>query len=169
MVLHCEGANLKSLCLVPINLKEANEFVSNFHRHNYAVQGCKFCIGVSDFSNLVGVAIVGRPISLHKDNGTTAEVRRVCVLEDAPKGANSFLYSACWRAWKAMGGTRIITYTLQSESGSSLKGAGWKVLHESKGVNHKGWQSRPGRTWQPIIGQDKFCFYKENNMEKIDG
>ena len=51
---------MKSLTLVPIKIKEANEFVSNFHRHNKPVQGCKFCIGASSVQGLTGVAIVGR-------------------------------------------------------------------------------------------------------------
>ena len=152
---------MKQLTLVPIKLKEANEFVANFHRHNKPVQGCKFCIGVSSVHGLTGVAIVGRPISLHKDNGFTAEVTRLCVLDNSPKGTCSFLYSACWRAWRAMGGTRIITYTLQSESGASLRGSDWKILHESPAVTHKGWQSRPNREWQPITGQAKFCWIKD--------
>ena len=152
---------MKSLVLIPIKLKEANEFVTNFHRHNKQVQGCKFCIGASSIDGLVGIAIVGRPISLHKDDGLTAEVTRLCVLDSSPKGTCSFLYSASWRAWKAMGGTRIITYTLQSESGSSLRGSGWKVLHESPAVKHKGWQSRPNREWQEVTGQAKFCWSKE--------
>ena len=98
---------------------------------------------------------------MHKDDGFTAEVTRLCVLDSSPKGTCSFLYSASWRAWKAMGGTRIITYTLQTESGSSLRGSGWKVLHESPAVKHKGWQSRPNREWQEVTGQSKFCWSKE--------
>ena len=48
----------------------------------------------------------------------------------------------------------MITYTLQSESGASLRGAGWKVLGE---VKPQSWD-RKGRQreWQPIYGQLKF-------------
>lgn len=135
-------------------LREANEFVRNFHRHNKPTRGCRFAIGCSDGSQLVGVAIVGRPVSRILDDGETAEVTRLCVNNTAPKGACSFLYARCWKAWSAMGGTRLITYTLQSESGASLRGAGWRVVAEADG-NVRGWLNRPGREWQPVVGQAK--------------
>jgi hypothetical protein len=121
------------------------------------VQGAKFSIGASDGENLLGVAIVGRPVARTEDDGFTVEVTRVCVLDDSPKNTCSFLYGRCWRIWQQMGGKRMITYTLQSESGSSLRGAGWKILGEV-GVTKRGagWQNRPGRTWQPVYGQLKF-------------
>jgi hypothetical protein len=143
--------------VVPMSLAEANEFVANFHRHNKPVQGAKFSIGASDDQRLIGVAIVGRPVARRLDDGITSEVTRCCVLDDAPKGACSFLYSRAWRAWQAMGGQRLITYTLQSESGASLRGAGWRVVGQTEGFGEgKGWTTRPGREWQPVIGQAKF-------------
>ena len=143
--------------VVPMSLAEANEFVANFHRHNKPVQGAKFSIGASDGQRLIGVAIVGRPVARRLDDGITSEVTRCCVLDDAPKGACSLLYSRAWRAWQAMGGQRLVTYTLQSESGSSLRGAGWKVVGQTEGfAEGKGWTTRPGREWQPVIGQAKF-------------
>jgi hypothetical protein len=143
--------------VIPISISEANKFVANFHRHNKPVQGAKFAIGASDGEELIGVAIVGRPVSRHLDDGETAEVTRCCVLDDAPKGACSFLYSRCWRVWAAMGGSRLITYTLQSESGASLRGAGWKIVGQTPGFSEgKGWTTRPGREWQPVVGQSKF-------------
>lgn len=142
--------------IVPMSIREANDFVANFHRHNKPVQGAKFAIGASDGEQLVGVAIVGRPISRHLDDGVTAEVTRCCVLNQAPKGTPSFLYARCWRAWSAMGGERLVTYTLASESGASLRGAGWKVVAQSSGaVEGKGWTTRVGREWQPVTGQAK--------------
>jgi hypothetical protein len=143
--------------VMPISILEANKFVANFHRHNKPVQGAKFAIGVSDGKNLIGVAIVGRPVSRHLDDGETAEVTRCCVIDNALKGTCSFLYSRCWRVWSAMGGSKLITYTLQSESGASLRGAGWKVVGQTPGVSEgKGWTTRAGREWQPVIGQSKF-------------
>src|SRR5438309_1655890 len=107
------GANGMSLLLVPITLKEANEFVKNFHRHNRPVHrnGGKFALAVSDGSQLCGVAIVGRPLARLLDNGWTAEVLRSCVAPWSPRNANSMLYGAAWRAWRAMGGRRLVTYT----------------------------------------------------------
>ena len=115
----------------PTTLRAANDFVAEHHRHNgrTARNGGKFAISLWDENSLIGTAIVGNPLSATYMNrekyGWVAEVLRSCVLKDAKKGSVSCLYGACWRAWKAMGGTRLITYTLQSESGSSLRGAGW--------------------------------------------
>ena len=144
-----------SLHAVPMKIAEAREFVDNFHRHNKAPMSGLFAVGVSDGDQLVGVAIVGRPVARALDNGETAEVVRCCVTDGAPKGACSFLYARCWQAAKALGWRRLITYTLQSESGSSLRGAGWNVVAELKARSPAGWQSRPGRGWQPVVGQAK--------------
>jgi hypothetical protein len=141
---------------VPMTLTEAKTFVTNFHRHNKAPQGGLFAVGASDGNCLVGVAIVGRPVARHLDNGETVEVVRCCVVDDSPKGTCSFLYARCWQAAKALGWKKMVTYTLQSESGSSLRGAGWKVIAELKPNDPKMWQSRSGRDWQPVTGQAKF-------------
>lgn len=145
-----------ALILVPISLREARHVVTNFHRHNKAPQGGKFAIGCSDGDSLVGVAIVGRPVARRLQDGFTAEVTRVCALPHAPKNTCSFLYAACWRATRAMGYRRLVTYTLQTESGASLRGAGFKLIAELS-ANKAGWDvpSR-AREWQPIYGQKKF-------------
>ena len=145
-----------ALTAVPITLTEAREFVGNFHRHNKPPVGGVFAVGVSDGERLVGVAIAGRPVARMLDNGETLEVTRVCVLDDAPKGACSFLYARCWNAARALGWKRMLTYTLQAESGASLRGAGWKVIAQTDGYNPAAWQSRPGREWQAVVGQAKF-------------
>jgi hypothetical protein len=145
-----------------MSLREANDFVQSFHRHSGRTSrdGGKFAIGcVDDLGELLGVAIVGRPLARMLDDGMTAEVTRTCVRPDAPKNVNSFLYGRCWRIWQQMGGTRMVTYTLESESGASLRGAGWKIAGVSKG--HKdGWARSDSphikRTWQPLFGQQKF-------------
>jgi hypothetical protein len=80
----------------------------------------------------IGVAIVGRPVARALQDGFTAEVTRTCTLPGAPKGAVSFLYSACRRAAFALGYRKLITYTLASESGASLRGAGWQMEMELK-------------------------------------
>lgn len=88
------------------------------------MQGCKFCIGaVDEKGKLRGVAIAGRPVSRYLDNGTTAEITRLCT--DGFKNACSFLYAACARIAKEMGYTKIMTYILITENGASLKAAGW--------------------------------------------
>ena len=142
--------------LVNLTLRDANAFVSTHHRHAKKVQGHKFSIGVTNDSELVGVAIVGRPVARKLDDGLTAEITRLCVNEFAPRNACSFLYRAAWRAWIALGGSRIVTYTLTSESGSSLKGANFKpVATSQKWEEGKGWTSRDGRAWQPLHSEGK--------------
>lgn len=144
------------LTAVPMKLNEAAEYVRNFHRHNKPPAGGLFAVGVSDGLQLVGVAIVSRPVSRQLDNGETVEVVRCCVHDDAPKGSCSFLYARCWQAAKALGWKRCVTYTLQSESGASMRGAGWKIVAELQGSTGKAWQTRPGRDWQEVTGQSKF-------------
>ena len=101
------------LQVVPMTIRDANDFVDNFHRHNKPVRGAKFAIGASYDDQLVGVAIVGRPISRNLDDGFTAEAVRVCTNDTSPNNTNSFLYGKCWRIWQQMGGKRMITYTLK--------------------------------------------------------
>jgi len=127
--------------LIPLTLQRANELVAEWHRHNKPVTEHRFSIGAEHEGVLVGVAIVGRPIARKLDHHFTAEVNRLCVIPDAPLGTCSFLYGACRRVWFSMGGTRMVTYTLRSESGSSLRGAGWKPT-EVKPASGSGWQTR---------------------------
>ena len=119
------------MTIVPMTLAEANAFVCEHHRHHQPVPGAKFCLGVSDGDRIVGVAIVGRPVARMADNGWTLEVNRSCT--DGTKNANSMLYGACRRAAFALGYRKLITYTLPTESGSSLKAAGWRCLGEAGG------------------------------------
>lgn len=137
--------------IVPMTLRDANAFVTDHHRHNKKVQGHKFSLGVVCDDCLVGVVITGRPVARKLDDGVTAEVTRLCVLDDAPKNSCSYLYRASWRVWSAMGGQRLITYTLDVESGASLKGAGFKQVAISPAwAEGKGWTTRGNRVWQPV-------------------
>lgn len=119
--------------ITPITFKEAKEFVNEHHRHNVAPQGQKFSIGVKEDGALIGVVTVGRPIARRNDDGKTAEITRCCVIE-GHKNANSILYAAAWRAARAMGYRRIITYTLPSESGASLRAA---ASNRSEGLKER--------------------------------
>jgi hypothetical protein len=122
-----------SLIIVPITLEEANAMVQKMHRHHKPVVGHKFSIGVASESTIVGVAIIGRPVARGNDDGMTLEVNRCCT--DGTKNACSMLYGAAWRASKAMGYRRLITYTLPSEGGASLRAAGWTLIGERGGGN----------------------------------
>jgi hypothetical protein len=108
-----------SLDLVPVSFADACAFVAAWHRHHEPPVGHKFSVGVAAEQFLVGVAIVGR----------TLEVTRVAVADGAPH-ACSMLYAAAWRAAKALGYRRLITYTQHGESGASLRAAGWAVIAE---------------------------------------
>ena len=69
----------------------------------------------------MGVVIVGRPVSRYLDDGWTLEVNRLCT--DGSRNACSMLYGAAWRAARAMGYKRLITYILESECGASKRAA----------------------------------------------
>ncbi|MEW2483598.1 XF1762 family protein [Mycobacterium sp. NPDC049093] len=134
-----DDASRLNLC--PISFGEACEFVRRKHRHHKAPVGMKFTVAVEAGGKLVGVAIVSRPVARMFDDGWTLEVSRSCT--DGFPNANSMLYGAAWRAAKALGYRRLITYTLASESGSSLRAAGWRIVAERRA--RPGWDmpSRP--------------------------
>ena len=137
-----------SLKVIPVNLETANDFVRRLHRHSRPVAGSKFAIGAQSAEQLVGVAIVGRPVAPRLDDGLTAEITRVCT--DGTPNACSLLYGACRKAARALGYTRIFTYTLPEEGGASLRAAGFRLDKEDAGVSASMWHNRPGRTAQPV-------------------
>lgn len=118
-----------SLEVVPVTFREACAFVAAHHRHHKPPRGCRFCLGVADGDGVLrGVAMVGRPVARHFDDGLTVEVNRTCT--DGARNANSMLYGAAWRAARALGYHRLITYTQAGETGASLRAAGWRVVAE---------------------------------------
>lgn len=132
--------------IVPLTLRAANDFVETWHRHSArtANDGGKFAIGLLEGDDLVGVAIVGRPVSrmLQQGEAYPAELLRLCTSTACPKGGGSKLYTRAKRIWQLMGGTNFHTYTLTRESGESLRGAGLKAPAAS--VPAERWD-RPGR------------------------
>ena len=117
-----------TLRIHPITLRAAREFIALHHRHNKPPVGWKFGVSAQLNGVLVGVATAGRPIARHFDDGTTLEVNRTCT--DGTRNANSLLYGAVWRAAKAMGYKRCITYTQSDETGASLRAVGWVKVKE---------------------------------------
>ena len=115
----------------PIDFEEACRFIDDNHSHHLPPQGWKFGIAVNDGEKVVGVITIGRPVARNADDGWTLEVTRCCT--DRTKNVASMLYGAAWRAVRAMGYKRLITYTLKSESGISLIAAGYKVIGETSG------------------------------------
>ena len=155
---------------VPIELQQANEFVSRLHRHHAPVHRDKFRIGcLDDNGNLCGVIQMARPVSRCLDDGFTLEVVRLCT--DGTPNACSFLYSRGARIAKEMGYHKIITYILESEDGASLKASGWKLA--ASGVGGGSWDT-PTRRRSTIDNQisifgdkQKYSTEKKNRWEKI--
>jgi hypothetical protein len=130
-----------SLRTVPVTFAQACQFVAAWHRHHGPPVGHKFSLGVADeHDTLVGVAIVGRPVARHLDDGLTLEALRVAT--DGHKNACSLLYAAAWQAARALGYRRLVTYTQAGENGASLRAAGWRIVAARPPT--PGW-SRPSR------------------------
>lgn len=144
--------------IVPIKQKDAFKFVQDWHRHHKKPVGSVFQIAVSDGDYIRGVAICGRPVSRHLDNGKTLEVTRLCVQPDQPN-ACSKLYSACWRIAREMGYEKLITYILASESGGSLKASGWVCIGQRGG----GSWSVPSRPRVDKHPTEKKTLYERTN------
>lgn len=136
-----------SLTIQPIEFDEACAFIAKYHRHHKPPVGWKFGCAVNDGDKVVGVVMVGRPVARHLDNGWTLEVNRLCT-DDTPHVA-SMLYATAWRAAKALGYKRLITYILDTERGTSLTAAGWRLIGEAGGGS---WScvSRPRIDTHPI-------------------
>ena len=154
----------KELSIIPLSLKEANEFVTKYHRHNKKCAGHKFSIGAVYKNEIVGVVIVGRPVARKLDDRFTLEINRNCVLDTAPKGTCSFLYSRAIKIWQTMGGKKIITYTLETESGSSLKAVNFnKETTVQTFKKNTGWTTRTNRIWQEVQATPRIRWGKEFN------
>ena len=117
--------------------------------------GHKFSIGAAKDGEIVGVVIVGRPVSRMRDDGMTMEITRLCT--NGARNACSFLYGAAARAAFALGYNRIGTYILASESGVSLTACGWRLIGERGGGS---WSvpSRPRVDTHPL--EPKLLFEK---------
>lgn len=137
---------------VPLTLKEAQAYVDDFHRHHIHASGDKFRVGAEVDGKLVGVIQVGRPLSRMLDDGMTLEVTRLCT--DGTKDVCSFLYSRAARIAKELGYKKIITYILETESGTSLKASGWHLEKTSCGGGSWSSPSRPRQ-----LEDDQLSFY----------
>ena len=124
----------------PIHLKAACEFVRQYHRHNIPPVGGKFAISCYESGRLCGVAICGRPIARRLDNGETLEIYRNCT--DGTRNACTNLYGACIRIARDMGYRKVITYTLESENGASLRAANFTFAGSAGGIAWTGKRRR---------------------------
>lgn len=102
--------------------------------------GGKFAVAVYKNDRLCGVAICGRPTARRSDDGVTLEIYRNCT--DGTRNACSKLYGACLRIAKNMGYKRVLTYTLASENGASLKASNFAFEGEAGGMAWTGERKR---------------------------
>lgn len=155
---------------VIVDLSTANRFISIHHRHSLPLKAInvKFILGLENDGQLVGVSILGRPCNRYLDDKNTIEVRRLAT--NGLKNGCSFLLARCCDVAFSLGFQRIITYTLDVESGSSLKAVGFEISHasKSKGVwrNKVSQQMRlDGRQLIPSGG--KLCWIKKTKWPKL--
>lgn len=159
----------------PIGLKAANRFVEANHRHHKKVAGHKFSICACKGDIIVGVAICGRPVSRHMDDGTVIEINRLCT--DGTRNACSLLYGACCRIAKEMGYRKIITYILESENGASIKASNFKCEGKAGGEMWTGERARDNGVpkemktrWVRVLNPDAKAapeFVKKENKEEF--
>jgi L-amino acid N-acyltransferase YncA len=133
--------------LVPISISDACVYVSRQHRHHPAPQGGLFAVACASDGIVCGVAIVGRPVARKAQDGWTAEVTRLAT--DGARNACSMLYRAAWRACRALGYRRLVTFTLATEPGTSLVAAGFREVGRTGG---KSWSvpTRPRVDRHPL-------------------
>lgn len=135
------------LKIAQCELKDANIFIAEHHRHHKPVCGHRFSIRVVDGDRTVGVAVVGRPVARGCNAQKVLEVTRLCT--DGTKNACSILYAACARIGRELGYESIQTYVLESESAVSLVASGWKFSHATKGGHWKRSEGTTRRSDQP--------------------
>lgn len=145
-----------ALRIVPVNATTARAFVAAWHRHHQPPTGQLFTLGVAVDTTLVGVAIIGRPVARAYDDQLTVEVTRVAT--NGYPNTCSMLYGAAWRAAKARGYLRALTYTRADETGASLRAAGW--LYATHLPRRPGWdmpnRPRSSADYDPI-GRHRWC------------
>lgn len=81
--------------IVPLRMKDAEEFLKSHERHYKSPAEPVCAIGVSDDSGLHGAAVLGR------NEAGEGELSHIYV--DGISQGYSLLYGAVWRAFKAMG------------------------------------------------------------------
>ena len=144
---------MKGMAIVPCDFAEANAFVAKHHRHHKPMPGAKYSVAVAREGEVVGVAMIGRPVARMLDDGWTLEVNRVAT--DGTPHACSMLYGAAWRVARAMGYRKLGTYILDTEPGTSLRASGWKCLGEAGGGKW-GRESRPRIDKHPTQGKIRY-------------
>lgn len=154
------------MIIKPVRLTQANKFIEEYHRHNKGIdhRSHRFTIGLYENNELIGVGVAGLPIARRLDDGKTLEILRVCV-KNGFKNANSILYGRLARIGFLMGYENIITYTLQKESASSLKGVG-AILDKELNRTSNSWNVKGRKREHQNIYEEKkyrWIFRNPNN------
>jgi hypothetical protein len=175
----------KTLRVVPCTLTDANRYVAQYHRHCEPVTGSQYALAVTDANGFVrGVVILGRPIARAFDVGKTGEMKRRVIevrrlATDGTPNIPSLLYGAARRLAKEAGYERILTYTLQTESGASLRAAGWQLVAEAGGKQWNGSRARrikaihdaPKYRWECTLNEpfpfERIAFPAESAQQAI--
>lgn len=146
------------LTIVPIEFDEACQFVKQHHRHHQPPVRVKFSIACAADDRICGVAMIGRPVSRHNQDGWTLEIVRLCT--DGTQHAASKLAPRAWRIVQAMGYRRLITYILEDETGVSLITAGMRCVGKTTGGS---WdrKERPRVDKHPTQPKLRFEYYAE--------
>ena len=144
-----------TLHLRPLTLKQANQLVTDLHRHHPRVVTHRFSIGVFDHDGVHrGAVIVNKPVARLVPQYAVAEVSRL--VTDGTPNACSMLYGAAARAAAAMGFQKIQTYILDSEPGTSLKASGWKLEAITKATKWSN-NTRKRNDSHPIVDKQRWC------------
>lgn len=128
-----------TLRAVPLTRAEANAFIAAHHRHHGRVTSHRFIVGAELDGVLVGCAVIECPNAPALQDSRVAEVTRLC--SDGSRNVCSLLYSRASRVARELGFDRLITYTLESEPGTSLLASGWVLECLTRG----GTRDRPSR------------------------
>lgn len=139
----------RNIRIAPITQAEAKRFIARNHRHNDPSLCAVFVVGLKCSDELVGVAMCGLPKARRLMDGETLEVTRTCT--DGSYNSNSMLYGACSRVAKSLGYKRLVTYTLETESGASLKASGWTMDETLRNHNPDGWKTN-GKGIRDLFG-----------------
>lgn len=141
--------DLAKPAIVPCTGRSALRWIAEHHRHLPKLQGALFAAAVEHGGQIVGVGTAGNPARKWQGTArfviTRVATLPVGLLENGHAAPYcTMLYAALCRAGAALGYREAWTYTLEHESGTSLRAAGFEFQGWSEGAY--GHESRPGRT-----------------------
>lgn len=125
--------------MVPITKNDARAFIERHHSHHNAPIQAIMWAAVEFKDQVVCVGCLERPKARVTASSTkTVEITRVAS-DGSAKNAASKCIAHISRAALALGYTRLISFTLLGEAGTSYRAAGWRVTGLTP--PRKGWSS----------------------------